>query len=213
MPWHRQLRRNLRAVLADRPALTWLAFLFLFDLAEAPFLLKTVWLYDHVGMSQAVVGVYRVMELAVGLASLLVLERLLTRHDPRRILRWAALGVLLLLPAWIGLPGVAARFILGVPLTLLFSVFWPIARSHSLASVPGKAGTVSAVNALFGLAPLAVLVGWLSERFSLTGTMLAVQWSGVLLLLIMTWFLSARPDAPEDQHRDPAAIGRHGRGE
>ena len=84
---------------------------------------------------------------------------------------------------WLLVPGVWTRFAIGVPLNFLFAMLWPIGKGESLSSVPGRPGTVTAVNSLFGFLPLTLVFGVLSESFGLTPMMLVVH-VGALLVLI-----------------------------
>ena len=69
------------------------------------------------------------------------------------------------------------------------TVYWPIARAQSLASVPGLGGTVTAVDSVFALVPLPLLFGLLAESITLTRAMLLVTMTSIMILLILTWFL------------------------
>lgn len=192
------LRQNLRAVLTSRDVWRWLLFLFLFEILETPFIFKTVWLNEHVGMSQSLVGVYRAFELAIDLVSLVILDRWLTRHNARHILQLANAGLLLLIPLWLFTPGgIWTRFILALPLNFFFAVYWPIGRAQALASAPGLAGAVTAVSALFGLVPSSLLFGLLAERMTLTSAMLCVSVAALLLLVLLTRSLSTTPATNE----------------
>lgn len=183
-PWQ-GIRANLAFVLRDRQMWRWLLFLLAFDLLEAPHVFRTVWLHEHVGMSQALVGVYVALEMAVILVSLLVLDHWLQRWTPRAILRLAIAGLLVLIPLWLLLPGAGARFLLALPLNFLLAVFWPIGRAQALASVPGRGGTVTALTSLFGLVPLPLLFGLLAEAITLTAAILVLQVGALLLLALL----------------------------
>ena len=78
-----------------------------------------------------------------------------------------------------------ARFVLGIPLSFLFTFYWPIARSQSLASVPGRAGALNAVMSMWGFVPITLLVGLLAEWITLTTTTLWISVVTLLLLLLM----------------------------
>lgn len=185
-PWQ-EMRANLALVLRDRQMWRWLLFLLALDLLEAPHILSTVWLHEQVGMSQALVGVYRALEMAVILVSLLVLDHWLQRWPSRAILRLATAGLLVIVPLWLLLPGVGTRFLLAIPLNFLFAVLWPIGRAQSLASVPGRAGAVTALTSTFALVPLPLLFGLLAEAMTLTAAMLLVQTGALLLLGLLVW--------------------------
>lgn len=183
------MKKNLKAVLANRNARIWLLFLFVHEVSEAPVQFTTIWLREQVGMSQALIGIYVALEMAVGIISLLYLDRWLARTSQRRIIRLAALGVMVLYPAWLFLPGIGTRFALALPLYFLTAVFWPIGKSQSLASIPGKGGAVSAIHSLTALVPVALFFGLLAEAITLTGAMLVVQVGSMLGILILAWWM------------------------
>ncbi len=179
------LRRNLRSVLSNRSAARWLAFLFILAVIEAPMQFTTIWLREQVGMSQALIGLYRALEMAVGLASLLFLDRWLGRRSYRRILLVASVALFFLYPAWLWLPGIWPRFILSIPISFLFTVYWPIGKAQSLAAVPGRGGTITAVQSLLGLVPLPLLFGLLAESFDLSRAMLWVYGGATLTMILL----------------------------
>ncbi len=186
----RAFGRNIRDVLGNRRALLWLAFLFVFQIFETPFVFKTIWLNEQVGMSQALIGVYVALEMGVGIVSLLFLDRWLQRTHHLRILAVACSGLLLLYPLWLGLPGIWSRFLLVLPLIFLQAVIWPISKAQSLASAPGKGGTVSAAQSLFGFVPFSVIFAFGAEQFDLTSTMLWTLVIALVLLLVLIALLA-----------------------
>jgi len=139
-----QLRSNLTTVLQDGEALRWLLLLLAFNLLELPIILKTIWLAQEVGMSQGLIGLYVAAEMAVGIVSLILLDQWRQRTTVQRVLQTVTVVVAILYPLWLLTPGITARFLLMIPLTLAFTMFWPILKASSLASVPGRAGAVSA---------------------------------------------------------------------
>ncbi|MDP2328897.1 MAG: MFS transporter [Dehalococcoidia bacterium] len=183
----RELLANLRAVARDRAARTWLLFLFVHEVVEAPIVFRAIWLSDEGGMSQVLVGVYVLFETFVALVAVLALDRWLTSVPPRRLMLVAALGLLVLYPAWYLLPGTWARFLVGAPLGFLFALFWPIARSESLTTASGRPGAVTAVSAVLGLLPLALVVALLAEAVGLTAALLGTQLLGMAALALVTW--------------------------
>ncbi len=189
------MRQNLQEVLRSRPARTWLGFIFVFELFETPFAFTTVWLHDQVGMNQALVAIYGMTELVVSLASLGFLDRWLARMPYTRVLQIANAGLLVLVPLWLLLPGIWTRFLVGIPFSFLFAVFWPIGRSQMLASVPGRAGAVTAVASLIGILPLPLLFSLLAEAVGLTT---AILWVSMLALLLLAFFVRLLP-RPENQ--------------
>jgi fucose permease len=181
--------KNLKTVLSNRNAKLWLLFLFVHEVSEASFQFTTIWLREQVGMSQALIGIYVTVEMAVGIISLLFLDRWLARTNQRRILQIASLGVIVLYPAWLFLPGIWTRFALGMPLNFLLAVFWPIGKSQSLASMPGKGGAVSAIHSMTALVPVALFFGLLAEAITLTGAMFLVQIGAMAVMLALAWWM------------------------
>lgn len=180
----RELWGNLREVLRDRGARRWLLFGLWFDVLEAPHALKYVWLHEHVGLDQAAVAAYAVGEHVVGLISLMMLDHGLARFGSRRVIIGVSLGLLLVFPAWVAAPGIAARIGLGIPLAFLHALLWPISRTRTLVSVPGRAGAVTAVNNLLSVLPFAIGFGALAEWIGLTQAMLVAAVVGGTLLVV-----------------------------
>ena len=184
--WH-TLRGNVREVLASPEARRWLIFLFCFQLLETPFVLKTVWLAQEVGMSQALVGVYVAAEMGVGIVSLLVLNRWRARSETGHVLRVVTGAVAVLFPLWLFVPGVGSRFVLMLPLTFFFAMFWPISKARLLTAAPGRAGAVTAVSSLFGFIPLPLFFGLLAQSIGISSPMLAVFVPAVAVMGWLVW--------------------------
>lgn len=182
VPLFEAFRRNLRAALSNRTALVWLLFLFAHDVLDAPGPLQTVWLVDEVGMSQSMVGIYAAFELTASLAAVAYLDRWLRRTSPRSILAIAVAGLIVVYPAWFLVPGIAAKFAIGLPLQVLLAVLWPVAQGELLSSVPGRAGALTALRSLFGFVPLTVVVGLLAESAGLTTAMLVFILAGLAVM-------------------------------
>jgi predicted MFS family arabinose efflux permease len=188
---------NIRTVLTSKQALSWLLFLFVFGIAEAPYTFTTIWLREEVGMSQALIGLYIALQMGVGMVSLLFLDRWLARSTVRRIVIIACVGVLILFPIWLFAPSVPSRIALSLPLNFLFTVFWPIGKAQSLRSVPGLGGTTTAVHSLMSLVPLPLMFGLLAESTSLTSAMFWVTMTSVAVMIIVVWLLPIGRGKPE----------------
>jgi len=118
---------------------------------------------------------------------LLYLDRWLSRRSYRHILLVTSLALLVLYPIWLRLPGIWPRFILSIPISFLFTVYWPIGKAQSLAAVPGRGGTITAVQSLLGFVPLTLLFGLLAESFDLSSAMLWIYMGGALLMILLAW--------------------------
>ena len=180
-----RLRQNILTVLKDSKARYWLLFLFLFDLLETPFILQTIWLEDVAGISQLWIGIYVALEMGVSFISLLVLDRLQQHFSSHQILQTTLLMVAWLVPAWLFIPGKISKFLLLIPMQFFFTFFWPLAKGESLASVPNKAGATTAIHSLFGLLPIPLLFGWLSDGIGLTPAMLITHLIAITLLSLL----------------------------
>ncbi len=186
LPLWSTLAGNVQEVLASPEARRWIVFHFFFDLLETPFILRTVWLAEEVGMSQALIGVYVAGQMGVGVIGLLALDRWRARAEAGHVLRVVTVAVALLFPLWLLLPGVWSRFVLMIPLTFFFSMYWPIAKAAALTSAPGRAGAVTAVGSLFAFIPLPLLFGLLAQAIGLTTAMLALFLPAVA---VMGWLV------------------------
>jgi MFS family permease len=182
--WH-QLRSNAAHVARDREVRPWLLALFGEALMAVPSLFVPVWLAGAVGASQTAVAVHVGVELAASLVGLALVDRWLQRWDGRAILTASAIAALVTYPVWLLAPGIAAKVVLIVPVTLAVTPVWPLARARALTAVPGRGGATLAVTSLFGALPLAALVGWLGDRLGLAPVMLAMHTAAALLILVV----------------------------
>ena len=64
------LTANLKTVLSNRRALTWLLFLFIFSMAEAPIQFVTIYMREKAGFSQILIGAYVALQMGVSIISL-----------------------------------------------------------------------------------------------------------------------------------------------
>ena len=188
-------RRNLASALASRTAMLWLLFLFAQEIVDAPLPLRSVWLVDDVGMSQGLVGLYVAVELVASLVAIAYLDRWLQRASSRSILGTAVLALFILYPAWFSVPGVWAKFAIGIPLGFFAGVLWPVAQAELLSSVPGRAGALTALRSTFSFVPLTLLVGVLAEWQGLTLSMASVHIAGlVVMALVLTRLPAGQPN-------------------
>jgi len=106
--WKAALRTNLQTVLTNRLAMTWLLFLFIFSMAEAPILFVTIYLREQAGFNQILIGAYVALQMGVSIISLFLLDQWLVRSGYRRILIIAGCTLLILYPIWLLAPSLAA---------------------------------------------------------------------------------------------------------
>ncbi len=179
-----RLVANGRAVLRRRPARQWLLVLLCFDLFEAAFVLKFIWLHDTVELSQPLVAAYAAGEQVVDLVALALLDRWLAHRDAGQVFRAAAAALLVLPTAWVAAPGIAGRVAVGIPLAFAHALLWPLAKSRSLTAVPDLGGATQAITALFPLLPLTVIEAAVATAIGVGPAMAGTATLGALLMLV-----------------------------
>lgn len=160
--------------------------LFCFDVFEAAFVLKYVWLHEAVGLSAAAVAVWGAVEQAVDLVALAVLDRWLRSVAGHRLLRGAAVALVALPALWVLAPGVWGRILVGIPLAFAFAMVWPIAKSRSLVAAPELAGAAQAITTLFPLVPMALLQAWLAQAIGMGPAMALTATAGAAAMLAVS---------------------------
>jgi hypothetical protein len=176
---------NAATVLRDGAARRWLLVLLCFELFEAAFVLKFIWLHDAVGLSQPLVALYALGEQLVALVALALLDRWLTRWDPDRVFRAAAVALVVLPAGWVTAPGVAGRIVVGVPLAFAQALIWPVVKARSLTAVPELGGATQAISALFPLVPFVLLEARLATAVGVGPAMAVSATAGALLMLLV----------------------------
>lgn len=186
------LRLAIGAALRDRVLLRWMGILVMATMVDEIFLGFTgLLLRDRLHASVASVSLLLALGMIGGMAALVILERVLTRHADQsrlgiRLLPWLALLALagivtLLLAPWLWLAAIAL-----IAIGLGVTGWYPIARAATYDRLPGRAGLARAITGL--VMPiellLPVVVGLLAERFSLVAALgfLGLAPLGVLLL-------------------------------
>ena len=174
---------GVRATVANPRTRQVLIVLFCFEVFEAAFVLKYIWLHETVGLSEAAVALWAAAEQVVDLVALALLDRWLERHASIRVFRLAA-GLLIAAPiVWVLAPGVTGRILLGVPLAFGHALIWPLAKPQSLTAEPALAGATQAVTTLFSLVPLALIESGLAETIGTGRAMAATAAVGAAAML------------------------------
>jgi FSR family fosmidomycin resistance protein-like MFS transporter len=183
-----RLLRELGSALRRGEVLRWLALLTFGDLM-LDVLLGFLALYgtDVVGVPPATAGLMVAVWTGVGLVGDALLIPLLKRIDPLNYLRFSALVMGFLFPAFLLVPWFAAKLAVLAMMGLWNSGWYAIPQARLYAAFPGRSGTAMAVLSAFGIlaggVPLAL--GALAQRFGLGPTMwlLFAGPAGLLLLL------------------------------
>jgi FSR family fosmidomycin resistance protein-like MFS transporter len=187
-PWQ-EVRGNLSAALGEPKLLRWLAVTLLASLLDEIFLsFAGLYLRDAVGLAPAAVTMTLGASLAGSMLGLLVLDRLVSRVTPARVLHWASLvvlaGLVVLLAARSGWVAAAALFVIG------FSAasWYPIAKSTAYRMLPGRSGTVQALSVVLGT-PVSLgappLIGLAAGWFGITAGLGLLALVPVLVLLLV----------------------------
>lgn len=155
-----------------------------FELFEAAFVLKYVWLHEEVGLSEAAVAVWGAAEQVVAFGALALLDRWLRNVPGAHVLRHASLALVALPVAWVAVPGLWGRILLGIPLAFAQAIVWPVAKSRSLATAPDLAGAAQTITTLFPLLPIALVVAWLAQHLGMGPSMALTATAGAALMLL-----------------------------
>jgi len=193
-----RLRTHARTVLGNPRARRWLLVLLCFDLFEAAFVLKYIWLHDTVGLSQPLVAAYAAGEQVVDLVGLALLDRWLARRDATWIFRAAATALIVLPAAWVLAPGILGKCVAGIPLALAWTLLWPLAKGQQLTAIPELGGATQAITALFPILPLALLESQLATAIGVGPAMAATATAGAVLMLIAVGLIPAAPSLDRD---------------
>lgn len=176
---------NLWVALRNLGLLRWLALLEFADLMLDVYAgYVALYFADVIGLSPAQVGVLLSALMAASLCADLLLVPLLERFPGRRVVRISAAITALLYPAWLLLPWPPVKIALAIALRLSTLGWYPVLQGEAYAAMPGRSGTVMAVNSLAGplSGALVWLVGWAAERAGLPQAMWLL-WLGPLVLL------------------------------
>jgi FSR family fosmidomycin resistance protein-like MFS transporter len=128
---------------------------------------------DVVGVTPALAGMAVAVWAFVGLVGDALLIPLLERVRGVIYLRWSALVMLFLYPAFLLVPSFWLKIILLAALGLGNSGWYAILMGRLYSELPGQSGTVMAINSTFGVAAgiIPALLGFIAERFGLPVTM------------------------------------------
>lgn len=174
------LGRALHNPRTRRPLLV----LFGLDIFEAAFVLKYVWLHQTLGLTQAEVALWALLEQGVALPAIVLLDRFLGARRSARALPLVA-GALVVLPVlWVLAPGLGSRIVVGVPLTFAQALAWPLAKSDALTAEPSLAGATQAVTTLFPLVPLTLLESGLAQVLGMGPALAALAVVGAAGMLV-----------------------------
>jgi fucose permease len=185
------LRMALRAALGSRRLRLWtLGVLCCEFMDEILVAFGALHLRDHVGATIAERAVILSAGVAGGVVGLVLLERLLARFEPRRMLASIAAASALSYLVWLRAETVAtsaaALFVTGV----FVAGHYPLAKAQAYRAFPGRSGTVNALLTLAGVVqlPIPVLIGFAADDLGLSValSLLLLQPLGLLAVALLS---------------------------
>ena len=191
----RELLGYALEALRNQKLLRWLGLLEMSDLLLDVFIgYVALYFADVVGLSQAQVALLLGVLMLTGLAADLVLIPLLERLPGRRVVRFSAAFVAVIYPLWLLSPWPWAKVLLAVVLRFSTLGWYQVMQGEAYASMPGRSGTVMALNSLAGVlgGALAWFIGLAAERVGLQTAMWLLLLGPVCLALFVP-----RPNSPE----------------
>jgi FSR family fosmidomycin resistance protein-like MFS transporter len=150
----------------------------------------------HASPAVSALGV--AVRLGAGLAGDVILIHLLERRDSRGVLRASVWLAMVLLPAFLLVPGLGPKLAVLAALTIATAPWYPVLKAELFGSLPGRSGLAvslaSASGLAGGLGPLAV--GLLAERFGLGWAMASLCAVPVAMLAVPAARRNPAPGRP-----------------
>lgn len=183
--------------------LRWLALLELSDLMMDRFIsFIPLYFTDVIGASPAQASLLLTGIMAASLVADLGVIPLLEKVSGLRLVRASALFCIGIFIAAMLAPWLWVKILLFTLVSFSTLGWYPVLQGEAYATIPGRSGTVMAVNSLTGFvsAGIAWFIGWLAEQFGLGNAM----W--FLLLGPLSLAILVRPSqahTPADNPNDP----------
>jgi FSR family fosmidomycin resistance protein-like MFS transporter len=183
----RTLADGLKAALVQRSLWRWILMLQLADLMMDVLTSYTpLYFTDVVGVSETQASLLLSFFMVAALASDLIVVRLLERFPGLRVVRWSAVVIAVLFPAWLLIPGLAAKIGLIFAIKLLTLGWYTVLMGEAFAAMPERKGTLLALLSVSGVigSLFPWLVGWAAGQVGLQSAMWLLL-AGPLSLLIL----------------------------
>jgi Na+/melibiose symporter-like transporter len=176
---------SLRKALQDPLLLRWSILSILPTMLDEVFIgFAALYLRDVLHASEAVIGLVIVVQMIGAFLGLIVVDRLVGRIAPHRLLIWSALLALVGVVGFLSLHSIWLAACSLFVIDLGASGLYPIAKAEAYARQPGRSGVVRAVIGLgqpFEIA-LPGIVGLVASRF---GVLAGVGLLGLAPLLVL----------------------------
>ena len=203
-PWTARAREVL-AALQDWPVLRWLVLLQVADLLVDVFTgFLALYLVNVAHLSPAVAALAIAIRFGAGLAGDAVLVVVLERVADLAVLRASAVAAALLYPAFLLVPGTAAKLVILAALSMVTTPWYPLLQARLYGSLPGRSSVAvtlsSAAGMAGGLGPLAV--GLIADAFGLPWALAGLV---AVPLAVLAGAAAAGPSRREqDEERPPS---------
>jgi MFS transporter, FSR family, fosmidomycin resistance protein len=174
------------SLLRDGTVWRWLILLELADLMLDVFTgLLPLYLVAIGQLNEAQAGIVVTGCIALGLIGDFLLIPLLERVPSLRYLRFSALLVLLLFPAFLLTPNLAMKLALLIPLSLSRTGWYAILKGHLYSALPGQSSAVMLLGTIAGqlMAVVPVALGVIADRYGLDIALWGLLLAPIALLI------------------------------
>jgi FSR family fosmidomycin resistance protein-like MFS transporter len=184
----RQVVVDLWAAIRNVRIVRWLILMDVADLLLDVFTgYAALYFADVVGFDETQVALMVTVMMAATLVGNLALVPVLEKTPPRRLVRVSAIVTAVIYILWLVLPFLWAKVGLAVLLRLTTQGWYETLQGEAYASMPGRSGTVMALNSITGLvgAGLVWFVGWFAAQAGLPAAMWLLLAAPVALILFV----------------------------
>jgi FSR family fosmidomycin resistance protein-like MFS transporter len=194
--------REVLGALRDWRTVRWLVLLQVADLLVDVFTgFLGLYLVDVAHLAPGVAAVGIAIRLGAALAADAALVVVLERIADLTVLRASAVAALLLYPAFLLVPGVAAKLVVLALLSASTAPWYPLLQARLYGSLPGRSSVAvtlgSAAALAGGLGPLAA--GMAAEGFGLSRALAGLAAVPVVILLVVAGVRSRDPAGKDGQ--------------
>jgi FSR family fosmidomycin resistance protein-like MFS transporter len=142
---------------------------------------------DVIGFTVAQASLMVSVLMLAGLVSNIVLIPLLERYPGRKLVRLSAGITGLLYAAWLLVPWLWAKIGLIIIIKLVTLGWYEVLQGEAFATVPGRSGTVMAINSVIGLlgGGISFIVGWVAAQAGLPAAMWILLVGPISLVLFV----------------------------
>jgi FSR family fosmidomycin resistance protein-like MFS transporter len=142
---------------------------------------------DVIGLSVTQASLLLSVLMLAGLVSNIVLIPALERIPGRRLVRLSAGISGMLYAAWLLAPWLWAKIGLIIVIKLVTMGWYEVLQGEAFATIPGRSGTVMAVNSLFGLlaSGITFFIGWVAAKAGLPAAMWLLLAGPLVLVLFV----------------------------